>query len=125
MQAGEGQSKRLIPTEPTVQSLDASTSRTFHQVVQRGHNHDTMLLNIQFKADIAEVAASQDFWFGIAIDTCTLFDEAHKRLASISLAIDAPQGLLINTLFDKYMRRYQDAAHQFYSGRRERNCLSN
>src|SRR5262249_15685980 len=48
---------------------------------------------------------------------------AHKWLAPISLTVDAPQSLFINTLFDKYMCRYQDATYQFYSGRRERDCL--
>src|SRR5579859_5621997 len=121
MQPWKRQPKRLIPTKHTIQSLNPSASRPFHQIVQRRHNHNTLLFHIQFKADVAEVAASQDFWLRIAIDASPLFDEAHKWLAPISLAIDTPQGLFINTLFDKYMSRYQDAAHQFYRSRRESN----
>src|SRR5579859_3170369 len=36
VEAGEGQPQRLVPTVHAVEGLDSVTSRTLHQVIQRG-----------------------------------------------------------------------------------------
>src|SRR5579884_2530736 len=75
VQAGEGEAEGLVPAEGHVESLHSVACRALHQVVQRGHDNDARLTGIEFKADVAVVAARQDFGFGIAINAAAFLDQ--------------------------------------------------
>src|SRR5579875_2320149 len=96
MQAGEGQAEGFVPAAGAVESLHGVACRALHQVVESGHDHDALLAGIQFKADVAVVAARQDFGFGIAIDPAALFDQSDERLALVRLAVNTPESALIH-----------------------------
>src|SRR5579883_230142 len=123
MQARERESQRFVPTIHTIERLYSVARGPLHQVIQGRDYDDAPLLYIKLKTDITEVAARQNLRLGIAIDAVALFDEADERLTLIGVAIDAPQGTLIDVFVDKHMRRHQATTHHLDCGRRDRDGL--
>src|SRR2546426_4783137 len=107
VQTRKAQARRLIPTIHTVERLHRVPRGPLHQIIQGCDDHHSLLIDVQLKADVTIVASRQNLWFGVAVHTVTLLDQADKRLMLIGLAVEPPQGPLIKRLIHKNMRRYQ------------------
>src|SRR5579883_1647311 len=119
VQAGEGEAKSLVPAEGRIEGLHSVACRALHQIIQRGHDDDALLAGIEFKADIAVVATRQNFGFGIAIDAAALLDQPDVRLA-----VESPEGALVQWLAGEDVGGDEDAAHQFHRRRGEGHRLT-
>src|ERR1700730_12536910 len=111
MQAGKGQSQRLVPTVHTIERLHRIAGSTFHQIIQGSDDHKSPLFGIEFKANVTVVAPRQNLWLRIAVDTIALFDQANERLTLVGLSIKPPQSALVYRFFYKGMCRNQYSAH--------------
>src|SRR5579884_896266 len=123
VQAGEGEAKSLVPAEGRVEGLHSVACRSLHQIIQGSHDNDALLAGIEFKADIAVIAARQNFGFGIAIDAAALFDQPDERLTPIRLAVESPEDALVQRLAGEDVGSDENAAHQFHRCRRESHRL--
>lgn len=95
MQSWKTQAKRFVPTIHAVEGLYCIASRTFHQVIQRGHHDDSLLVDVKLKTHITVVAASENLRLRIAVRATAFLDNAYERLILVAVAIKPPQRSIV------------------------------
>src|SRR5947209_2752363 len=98
MKAGELETLRLRPAMHDVQALDRVARRAFHQVVERGNDHNPSQLAVKREPDITVVAAAENLWLRVSIDALALLDKPDEWLGAILLAVHVPDAALIAIL---------------------------
>src|SRR5215212_9498445 len=83
MEAGELERGRLRETATDIEGLHRLAGRAFHQVVERGHDHNAVGIGITLEADVAPVGAGEELGFRVAMDTGGFFDEPHEGLVLV------------------------------------------
>src|SRR5579885_659938 len=116
VQPGKVQPDSFVPAQRCVERLHSVASRAFHQIIERGHNHNTPRTRLNLEADVAVIAADQHLWLRIAINAGALFDNADIWFGAIRRAIELPEIAIGEALAQERLGRDKDAAHQFYCG---------
>ena len=109
----------FFETAHDIHGLNGRTGCAFHQVVNSGHTDYSAAGRIKIKADIDEISAGQDLWFGHTVNAAAIFDQADKRLGFSPGPEDPPEILFSYTRLDVSMGDCQGAPYQVNRGNRQ------
>src|SRR5436309_1763958 len=102
----------LVTAQPDVHCLDRLTRRAFHQVVDGSHHHHAIAMRIDFPADVAEVAASEDLGLGVAVNAAVLLDQTDEGFLAVGAAKDFPEVAVGGRLAEEDVTGGEHAAHR-------------
>src|SRR5215467_3656888 len=113
MKAGEFQAERFIEPAHQVKGLDRLASRSFHQIVDRADDDETVRFFVALKSDITIIRAGEPFGLREAVSSVGFANNTDERLVAVILPKNLPNILVVQLVLQENMSRCQCSTDHF------------